>query len=116
MLAGMVAMGVAVLALGLTPSSASLMALASMLLVGVLASLINGSAQGILQATVRPDFQGRVFTLMGSLSGAMIPVGLALAAPVADLLGVRAWYMASGLMCAAMGILGFLLPALLRIE
>ncbi len=116
MLAGMMGMGVAVLALGLTPSSASLLALASMLLVGVLASLINGSAQAILQATVRPDFQGRVFTLMGSLSGAMVPVGLALAAPVADLLGVRAWYVASGLICAAMGILGFLLPALLRIE
>ena len=116
MLAGMVGMGGAVLALGLAPSSGTLLALAAMFLVGVMAPLINGSAQAILQATVRPDFQGRVFTLMGSLSGAMIPVGLALAAPVADLLGVRAWYVASGVICAAMGILGFLLPALLRIE
>ncbi len=116
MLAGLVGMGGAVLALGLAPSSGTLLALASMFLVGVMAPLINGSAQAILQATVRPDFQGRVFTLMGSLSGAMIPLGLVLAAPVADLLGVRAWYVASGLICAAMGILGFLLPALLRIE
>jgi DHA3 family macrolide efflux protein-like MFS transporter len=116
MLTGLMGMGGAVLALGLTPSSGVLVGLVSMFLVGLMAPLINGSAQAILQASVRPDFQGRVFTLMGSLSGAMAPVGLALAAPVADLVGVRAWYLASGILCAAMGILGFLIPAVLRIE
>jgi len=116
MLVGLVGLGGAVLALGLTPSSGTLLALTFMFLVGAMAPLINGSAQAILQATVRPDFQGRVFTLMASLSGAMVPVGLGLAAPVADLMGVRAWYVASGLICAAMGALGFLIPAILRIE
>ncbi len=116
MLAGLMGLGGAVLALGLAPASGLLTVMVAMFLVGVMAPLINGSAQAILQATVRPDYQGRVFTLMGSLSGAMIPLGLALAAPVADLVGVRAWYVASGLICAAMGVLGFLVPAVLHIE
>lgn len=116
MLAGLLGMGGAVLALGLTPSSRTMLGLASLFLVGLMAPLVNGSVQAILQATVRPDFQGRVFTLMGSLCGAMAPVGLVLAAPVADLLGVRAWYLASGILCAAMGALGFLLPAVMHIE
>jgi DHA3 family macrolide efflux protein-like MFS transporter len=112
----LVGLGAAVLALGLAPASSPVMALGAMLAVGLMVPSINGTAQAILQATVRPDFQGRVFTLMGSLAGVMAPVGLLLAAPVADLLGVRVWYVTSGLVCVAMGALGFLVPAILRIE
>ncbi len=62
------------------------------------------------QATVAPEFQGRVFTLYGSLASIAAPVGLALAAPVADLLGVRIWYAAGGVACLLMGVGGFLVP------
>jgi hypothetical protein len=46
----------------------------------------------------------------------MAPLGLAVAAPVAELFGVRAWYAAGGIACVAMGVLGFFLPSLARIE
>lgn len=40
-----------------------------------------------------PEYQGRVFTLMASVATAMTLVGLLLATPVADLTGVRTWYL-----------------------
>ena len=53
---------------------------------------------------------------MGSIAGVTMPLGLLLAAPIAEMVGVRAWYLAGGLTCIAMGIAGFFLPSLMRIE
>jgi len=89
---------------------------AGIVLLGVTIPCVNGPIQAVLQATVAPDLQGRVFTLYGSAAGAMIPLGLAIAAPVAELLGVSAWYLAGGAACVAMGVTGFLVPSIARIE
>ena len=53
---------------------------------------------------------------MGSLAAATAPLGLLLAAPVAEMVGVRAWYVTGGLVCLSMGVAGFFLPSLMRIE
>jgi DHA3 family macrolide efflux protein-like MFS transporter len=92
------------------------MAIAAMLVVGVFAATANGCIAAVLQATIAPEYQGRVFTLMMSVSGAMTPVGLLLAAPLADLAGVRAWYLAGGVVCAAMGAAAFFVRPILQIE
>jgi hypothetical protein len=76
----------------------------------------NRPIQVILQATIAADYQGRVFTLMGSLAGAAAPFGLLLAAPIAEMVGVRSWYVTGGLVCLSMGIAGFFVPSLMRIE
>jgi DHA3 family macrolide efflux protein-like MFS transporter len=115
-LAAMTALGVAVIAVGLTPPSSFLWALISMACVGLIAPLVNGPVFAILQATIAPDYQGRVFSLIGSLAGAAAPIGLIMAAPVAEIVGVGAWYLAAGMACVAMGIAGFFAPALMRIE
>jgi hypothetical protein len=57
-----------------------------------------------------------VFSLLGSLAGASAPVGLVLAAPVAELVGVHAWYLAGGSACLAMAVVGFRSPSLMAIE
>ena len=36
--------------------------------------------------------------------------------PVPELLGVQTWYLAGGVVCVAMGIIGFLIPSIARIE
>jgi DHA3 family macrolide efflux protein-like MFS transporter len=84
--------------------------------VGLIVPLVNGPVFAILQATIAPDYQGRVFSLIGSLAGAAAPLGLIVAAPVADIVGVGVWYLAGGFACVAMGIAGFFAPALMRIE
>ncbi|MGH7586584.1 MAG: MFS transporter, partial [Gemmatimonadales bacterium] len=110
------ALGVAVTAVGLTPASSFLWALVSMSCVGLIVPLVNGPVGAILQATIAPDYQGRVFSLVASLVTAVAPLGLIVAAPVADLVGVGAWYLAAGIACVAMGIGGFFAPALMGIE
>lgn len=115
-LTGILALGVAVLAVGMTPSGSFAWALTGMAAVGLVVPLVNGPVSAILQATIAPEFQGRVFALLGSLAGATAPIGLLVAAPVAEIVGVRTWYLAGGAMCLVMGIVGFLVPALMRIE
>jgi DHA3 family macrolide efflux protein-like MFS transporter len=115
-LVGMIGLGAAVIAVGLTPTSSFSWALVSMACVGLIVTLVNGPVFAILQATVAPDYQGRVFSLIGSLAAAAAPLGLIVAAPVAELVGVGAWYLAGGMACIAMGIGGFFMPSLMRIE
>jgi len=66
----------------------------------------------VLQASVAPDMQGRVFSLVGSLAAAMSPLGLAVAGPVADAIGVQSWIVASGIACILTGLIGFVSPAI----
>jgi DHA3 family macrolide efflux protein-like MFS transporter len=111
---GLMLAGAGTVVLGTATSAAT--ALVGIVVLGVTISLVNGPIQAVLQATVAPEFQGRVFTLYTSAAGAMIPLGLAIAAPVAELLGVHAWYLAGGVACIAMGVVGFLIPSIARIE
>jgi DHA3 family macrolide efflux protein-like MFS transporter len=113
-LVSLLGMGAATLALGLTPASLPTMAIVAMCAVGLSSAVANGCIVAILQATIAPEFQGRVFTLMMSLATAMTPIGLLLATPVADLAGVRAWYVAAGIVCAAMAVV--LARPIVRIE
>jgi DHA3 family macrolide efflux protein-like MFS transporter len=113
-MAGLVALGAATLAVGLSPGALALAG--SMAAVGIFAPMVNGPIQAALQATVAPEFQGRVFTLLGSLAGAVVPIGLLLAAPIAEILGVRAWYVAGAAACVLMGLAGFASPAVLGID
>ena len=115
-LIAMIALGAAVIAVGFTPASSFLWALVSMSCVGLIIPFVNGPVFAILQATIAPDFQGRVFSLIGSLAGAAAPLGLIVAAPVAEIVGVAVWYLAGGMTCVAMGIAGFFAPALMGIE
>jgi DHA3 family macrolide efflux protein-like MFS transporter len=114
-LVALIGLGCAVLLLAF-PDGTVTMALAGMLMVGFMVPLVNGPIQAILQATIDPAYQGRIFALVGSLAGATIPLGLLMAAPVADLLGVRAWYALGGTACLAMGLVALMVPAILKIE
>ena len=77
------------------------------------AALIYDSAVTGTQATFSyAELTDRV----ASLAGATAPIGLVFAAPLAEIFGVGTWYLAGGLTCLVMGGVGFLLPALMRIE
>ena len=78
--------------------------------------LINGPLFAILQATVEPGMQGRVFTLVQSLAAAMMPLSLMVAGPVSDAIGVQTWYLFGGATFALMGILALFVPAAIKLE
>jgi DHA3 family macrolide efflux protein-like MFS transporter len=113
---GFAMMGVATLMVGVAPASAPWLPCTGLLLVGAAAALINGAIMAILQIRVAPDYQGRLFTLLASIAGAMIPFALLLAAPVAELLGIRFWYIAGGVTCIVVAIVSAMVPAIARME
>ena len=104
------------LLLGLTPATMFWMALAATVLAAVMSSMANGPLMAVLQTTVAPAMQGRVFTLMASMARAISPLGLAVAGPVADRLGVQIWYIVGGGVCMGMGLLAFFVPSILNME
>jgi DHA3 family macrolide efflux protein-like MFS transporter len=113
---GMTALGVGFVVLSLTPPALFWMALASLFVVGFMIPLIDGPIMAILQGTVAPEVQGRVLMMVGSLLSLTSPVGLAVAGPVSDWLGLRIWYLTAGLLAAASGAAGFFVPALIHLE
>jgi DHA3 family macrolide efflux protein-like MFS transporter len=115
-LMGLIGLGLGFLLLGVTPASMFWMAISSTVLAAVMSSMTNGPLMAVLQTAVAPEMQGRVFTLMVSLATAISPLGLAVAGPVADLLGAQVWYIAGGAVCMGMGILAFFIPSITRME
>jgi MFS transporter, DHA3 family, macrolide efflux protein len=93
-------LGLAVLAVGL--SAAGWPATAAIFAVGLMLPLVNGPIQAILQTTIEPHMQGRFFSTMTSVAGLAAPIGLMLAGPVAELLGVRSWFIGGGIVCVIM--------------
>jgi DHA3 family macrolide efflux protein-like MFS transporter len=113
---GLIGMGIGIVALGLAPTSMWGLALAAMLLAGMANPIANGPLFATLQAHVAPDMQGRVMSLLGAAASAVSPISLAIAGPVSDAIGVQAWYVVGGVVCALMGVAGFFTPALLHME
>jgi DHA3 family macrolide efflux protein-like MFS transporter len=115
-LMSLLGIGVALIGLGLTPGSAFGIAVGLAALLGLAVPFADGSLIAILQSTVRADVQGRVFGVLASLSSLTSPVGLALAGPITDLLGLQIWYLVAGSICIAQGIAFFFVPSVVRIE
>lgn len=115
-LLGLFGLAAGALLLGLVPAGAFWLALAAMALMGVMNTLTNGPFFALLQAVVVPEMQGRVFTVMMSVSTGMAPLGLAVAGPLADRFGAQVWYLVGGGMCLLIALSILLSPALLRLE
>jgi len=113
---GLMGIGLGTLILGVLPPAGFTWAVVAMTFLGLVQPITNGSLMGIVQAAVAPDMQGRVFTLIGSLAGGMSPIGLAIAGPIAEKLGIQTWFVIGGVSCLAMGLVGFLIPAVMTIE
>lgn len=108
---GFACMGAATLTIGIAPASSHWMPATAMFFVGAAAAMINGAIMAMLQSQVAADYQGRLFTLLGSIAGAMTPLALLLAAPVAELLGLRFWYVAGGGSCLLVAAVAASIPA-----
>lgn len=115
-LIGLVLMGAGVVAVGLTPASAFAPAVVFLLVAGIANPFVNGPLFAILQAKVAPDMQGRVLSLTNSAAMAMSPIGLIIAGLMADAAGVRLLFVIAGIVMGVLALVGFLTPAVMRIE
>lgn len=115
-LSGVVGIGVGIALMGLAPANGFWLALGGMFIAGFMNPIANGPLIAVLQASVAPEMQGRVMSLVQSGATAMMPLSLLVAGPLADLLGVRIWYLVGGLACAGLGLLAFTVPPIMRVE
>lgn len=113
---GVTLIGLLMLAFSVLPPALFSAALALMLLIGASAALVDGPLFAVLQGSIAPEIQGRVFMLFGSLVTLTSPVGLLIAGPVTDLAGIQVWYVAAGLLCLLTGIAAFFMPSVMNIE
>src|SRR5215211_4313678 len=87
-----------------------------MVILGIMNSMANGPLGALLQSIVRKDMQGRAKSLVNSAATAMTPVGLLIAGPVSDLIGIRTWYWSAGIVSLLMGFAGFFIPTVMNVE
>jgi DHA3 family macrolide efflux protein-like MFS transporter len=113
---GIILCGIATIGLGFTDMSLFFLGVASNFFIGFGLSIADGPIMATLQAIVAKDIQGRIFSLLGSLSSAMTPLGLAFAGPLADTIGIHALYIIAGALTLITGIVSFLIPPLMKLE
>jgi DHA3 family macrolide efflux protein-like MFS transporter len=116
MMMGMAIGGLSLAALGFAPAAMFWMASVSIFVFGLTVPLIDGPFLAILQTSVAPEMQGRVLTLVGSLLNLTSPIGLVIAGPVSDRLGLQVWYVAGGVLTAVAGLIGLVTPVIANIE
>jgi MFS transporter, DHA3 family, macrolide efflux protein len=131
--------GLGVAAVGLRPSL--FLVGASFVLVMAVVPIANTSSQVIWQMKVPPAVQGRVFAIRRMISGAISPIAILLAGPLADGVfepamaeggslagafgpiigtgtgrGIALMFLITGLLTTAVAILGYLLPKIRNVE
>jgi DHA3 family macrolide efflux protein-like MFS transporter len=115
-LLGIVGMSLGILIVGFVPSSAFWLGLFGMFLAGYMNPICNGPFFALLQDVVAPDMQGRVFMAIMSITAGASPLGMAVAGPVADWLGVQIWFVLGGIAGLLMGLCMAFVPAITHLE
>ena len=103
---GIIVMSLALLLVGITPSSSFWLAACGMFLGGFSIPICMAPIQVLIQKTVAATIQGRILTLLDSTSTAASPLSLILAGPIFDHLGPQFWYISSSILILTIGLLG----------
>jgi DHA3 family macrolide efflux protein-like MFS transporter len=107
-LCGILLMGVAILGMGFAPSNLLAMLIGFSGILGFALAFANGPLGAIFQAKIPPEMQGRTFMMLNSLCQLAVPVGIVLAAPIANRFGVSMAFIFAGAMALLVGIYGLL--------
>jgi MFS transporter, DHA3 family, macrolide efflux protein len=115
-LAGIMFLGAATIGLGFTSERLYYFALVVNLLMGLGMAVANAPFMAIFNSAVSKDMQGRIFSLMGSITGLMMPLGLAFTGPTADAIGIRSIYFICGAAVLIITPLGLFSRQVMNIE
>ena len=102
--------------LGLIPTQLFPLAIVFSGMMGFGFPISNGPIAAIIQEKVEPQMQGRVFTLMSTSSGAIAPLGLAIAGPFSDAFGPQTWIIIAGIGLVIVSLVTRLFPTIITIE
>lgn len=80
-------------------------------LMGLAVPAFSTSAMTLLQETVEPERQGRVFGFLGIIMAVAMPLGMAILGPLADVISVEVLLMVSGILTMAIVTIAVVVPA-----
>ncbi|MSZ17287.1 MAG: MFS transporter, partial [Actinobacteria bacterium] len=69
------------------------------------------SAMTLLQETVEPERQGRVFGFLGIVMAVAMPLGMSILGPLADVVSVEILLIVTGIATVVIAVVAVLLPA-----
>jgi DHA3 family macrolide efflux protein-like MFS transporter len=92
------------LMVGTAPSSVFTLAASGIFLAGFMSVMTNGPTFALLQTVVEETMQGRVMSLVVSLANAFTPLGLLISGPLAEVNGIRSWFVLTSIVFALAGI------------
>jgi len=80
-------------------------------LIGIAVPAFSTSSMTLLQETVEPERQGRVFGFVGIVMAVAMPIGMAVLGPLADIVSVEILLVATGAITVLIAVVAVLLPA-----
>ena len=83
---------------------------------GIADAFFSGPLNALIQRRIAPEKLGRVMALLSSVMSFSAPVGLAIAGPIAERIGVAAWFVISGICLFAAGVAAFLTPSIRSLD
>ncbi len=104
-------MGISLAISGMLPVGGFLAFVVCCVLMGV-SSPFYGVQTALFQEKVKPEYLGRVFSLLGSIMSLAMPVGLIISGLFAEKLGVNNWFFISGAVIIAIALMSFVLPSI----
>jgi len=79
--------------------------------VGIAVPAFSTSAMTLLQETVEPERQGRVFGFLGIVMAVAMPLGMSILGPLADVVSVEILLIFTGIATVVIAVVAVLLPA-----
>lgn len=107
----LLAMGIAIAASGTLPSTGFWAFAILSAFMGLTGTFFNIPFIAYVQEVIPPASLGRVLTMLTSIMSLSTPVGLMVAGPFAESVGVARWFLISGLIIALVAVFGYLLTA-----
>ncbi len=83
---------------------------------GVAASMYFASLNAIMQSTVPPETQGRVFSIQSSLGFGVGPLGLLVVGPLADIIGIQSPFILRGIAACIVALICIFSKSVRNIE
>lgn len=109
MLVAMFGFGVATTAMGLSPTLAVFYVF--MFAFGLLFPLFNAPFMTLIQETVEPEKQGRVFSYVGIVMALATPIGMMAFGPLADVISVQSLFICAGIATVLVMVIAMALPS-----
>jgi len=106
-LTAIIGAGLALFVVGIAPTSGIILGLGAIFTAGFMMPLCMGPIEALIQSSVDPSMQGRIFSIMNSASTLISPFSLAIAGLIFDSLGPQIWYLYGGISAVIIGIIGF---------